>query len=158
MAREADQRGRQLERQSKPPVVRVETGLSNMRFFDPLLERELAASARDGTGVGLIMLDVDHFKPFNDRHGHPAGDAALRALGALLRSTVRTADTIARYGGEEFVILLPRPDAAGYDYAELREKQQGSYYGIGLVIQNRAGKTVVITAMDGTPAFRMASA
>jgi diguanylate cyclase (GGDEF)-like protein len=86
------------------------TGLYNMRFFDPLLERELTVSAREARPVGLIMLDIDHFKPFNDTHGHPAGDAALRAFGALLRSTVREADTVARYGGEEFVVLLRGAD------------------------------------------------
>ena len=86
------------------------TGLYNMQFFDPLLEQELAASKREGWPISLIMLDIDHFKPFNDTYGHPAGDEALRSFASLLRSTVRESDTVARYGGEEFVILLRGAD------------------------------------------------
>lgn len=82
------------------------TGLRNARFFDPYLEHELAASERDQLPLGLVILDVDLFKQFNDTHGHPAGDEALRALARILRSTIRTSDVVARYGGEEFVIAL----------------------------------------------------
>jgi diguanylate cyclase (GGDEF)-like protein len=86
------------------------TGLYNMRFFDPLLEREIAISGREGTPIGLLMVDVDHFKRFNDTYGHPAGDAALRSFADALRSTVRESDTVARYGGEEFIVLLRDAD------------------------------------------------
>ena len=96
------------------------TGLYNMRFFDPLLEREMAVSAREGWPVSLIMVDIDHFKPFNDTHGHPAGDEALRSFANLLRANLRDSDTVARYGGEEFVILLHDADLAGA--AALAEK------------------------------------
>ena len=88
------------------------TGLYNMRFFEPLLEREMAVSAREGWPVSLIMVDIDHFKPFNDTHGHPAGDEALRSFANLLRANLRDSDTVARYGGEEFVILLHDADLA----------------------------------------------
>jgi PleD family two-component response regulator len=88
------------------------TGLRNPRFFDTHLERELAEAERDKVTVGLIMLDVDHFKKFNDTYGHPAGDEALRSLGRTLRSVVRAADVVARYGGEEFIVALA--DAALY--------------------------------------------
>jgi diguanylate cyclase (GGDEF)-like protein len=121
------------------------TGLSNMRFFDPLLERELTLSAREGTLVGLIMLDVDQFKPFNDMHGHPAGDAALRAFGALLRSTVREADTVARYGGEEFVVLLHGTDLA--TAAAVAEKLRAAVE--GLVIELGPGRFASVTASFG---------
>jgi diguanylate cyclase (GGDEF)-like protein len=121
------------------------TGLSNMRFFDPLLERELTVSAREGALVGLIMLDVDHFKPFNDRHGHPAGDAALRAFGALLRSTIRDADTVARYGGEEFVVLLHGTDLAAA--AAVAEKLRAAVE--GLVIEFGPGRFGSVTASFG---------
>jgi diguanylate cyclase (GGDEF)-like protein len=86
------------------------TGLYNMRFFDPLLDREIAISEREGTPVGLLMVDVDHFKGFNDTYGHQAGDAALRSFAGALRATVRESDTVARYGGEEFVVLLHGAD------------------------------------------------
>jgi diguanylate cyclase (GGDEF)-like protein len=82
------------------------TGLRNPRFFDGHLEQELAAAARDSQPVSVIMLDLDHFKTFNDQHGHPAGDEALRVLGRVLRASIRASDVAARYGGEEFVVAL----------------------------------------------------
>jgi diguanylate cyclase (GGDEF)-like protein len=82
------------------------TGLRNARFFDTYLEQAFSIAERDRQSVGLIMLDVDNFKKFNDTHGHPAGDEALRALGRSLRSLVRASDVVARYGGEEFVVAL----------------------------------------------------
>lgn len=84
------------------------TGLRNARFFDSHLEQELAVGEREKSPVGLIMLDVDHFKNFNDDFGHPAGDEALRTLARVVRSTIRTSDVVARYGGEEFMVALRR--------------------------------------------------
>lgn len=86
------------------------TRLPNPRFFDPLLERELAAAERDRKPLSVLMVDIDHFKKFNDTHGHPAGDDALRAFGTTLRGSLRESDTVARYGGEEFVVLLRHAD------------------------------------------------
>jgi diguanylate cyclase (GGDEF)-like protein len=83
------------------------TGLHNARFFDSFLDQQLAAAERDSQPLGLIMLDIDHFKQFNDTHGHPAGDEALRAFSRAVRSVVRASDVIARYGGEEFMVVLP---------------------------------------------------
>ena len=82
------------------------TGLRNARFIDAYLEQEFLVADRDGTSIGLLMLDVDHFKKFNDTYGHPAGDEALRALSRTMRGTLRASDIIARYGGEEFLIAL----------------------------------------------------
>ncbi|MEP7082010.1 MAG: sensor domain-containing diguanylate cyclase [Chloroflexota bacterium] len=82
------------------------TGLRNARFFDAYLEQQLALAERENDSVGVIMLDVDNFKAFNDTHGHPAGDEALQALSRAVRSTIRASDVVARYGGEEFVIAL----------------------------------------------------
>ncbi len=82
------------------------TGLRNARFFDAYLEQEYTLSQRDGDSIGLLMLDVDHFKKFNDTYGHPAGDEALRALARTIRSVLRTSDVVARYGGEEFIVAL----------------------------------------------------
>jgi diguanylate cyclase (GGDEF)-like protein/PAS domain S-box-containing protein len=83
------------------------TGLFNRRYMEESLEREVRRSARSGGPLGIVMLDIDHFKAFNDAHGHPAGDALLAALGAFLRAHVRAEDIACRYGGEEFTLILP---------------------------------------------------
>ena len=83
------------------------TGLFNRRYMEDSLERELYRAAREGGTLGVVMADLDHFKAFNDRSGHVAGDAVLRALAELLSSSVRAEDIVCRYGGEEFTILLP---------------------------------------------------
>ncbi|MBI3368776.1 MAG: GGDEF domain-containing protein, partial [Burkholderiales bacterium] len=74
---------------------------------------ELQRQARFGGRWALLLIDLDHFKRINDRHGHPAGDAVLRAVAALLTARLREVDIVARLGGEEFALLLPRTDAAG---------------------------------------------
>jgi diguanylate cyclase (GGDEF)-like protein len=86
------------------------TRLRNNRFFDPLLERQLALADRDHRPLSLLMIDLDHFKKFNDTYGHPAGDEALMAFAATITGAVRESDTVARYGGEEFVVCLPNTD------------------------------------------------
>ncbi len=83
------------------------TGLFNRRYLEETLEREVSRSARSGKPFGLMMLDIDHFKQFNDTHGHAGGDALLRELGALLQAVTRVEDVACRYGGDEFVVLLP---------------------------------------------------
>lgn len=94
------------------------TGLANSRAFDLAMEGALAARSIEQT-LSVLMIDVDHFKQFNDRHGHPAGDEALRAFSGVLRSCMREGDVAARYGGEEFVVLLRGVDASvALDVAE----------------------------------------
>lgn len=88
------------------------TGLANRRQFDRRLAAEWARAHRHGLPLALLLLDVDHFKRFNDRHGHPAGDACLRRLALLLGDAARRpTDLVARIGGEEFAVLLPHHDA-----------------------------------------------
>jgi diguanylate cyclase (GGDEF)-like protein len=87
------------------------TGLANSRTFDLALDRALASQTSDEP-IAVLMLDLDLFKDFNDRHGHPSGDEALRTFGAVLRSCMRDGDLAARYGGEEFAVMLPRVDPA----------------------------------------------
>jgi diguanylate cyclase (GGDEF)-like protein len=90
------------------------TGLSNRRRFDAAIDLEFARMRRCGESLSLIMLDIDHFKHFNDALGHPAGDACLRQVGDLISTIVsRTTDLAARYGGEEFGIILPNTDLSG---------------------------------------------
>lgn len=83
------------------------TGLSNRRYFQNALTREIEVVARSGEPALLLMLDIDHFKKVNDNHGHQAGDLVLQAVAKTLTSCVRPMDTVARYGGEEFAIILP---------------------------------------------------
>ena len=87
------------------------TGLSNRRHFDQVVAAETSRIARHGGEASLAILDLDHFKRFNDLHGHPAGDAALQQFAALLREHVRVHDTVARVGGEEFAVLMVGADA-----------------------------------------------
>ncbi len=90
------------------------TGIANRRRFDGALRKEWSRAADDQTQLSLIMIDVDHFKIFNDTYGHIAGDACLCKIAeALSQSLVRPVDLVARFRGEEFVCLLPGTDAAG---------------------------------------------
>ncbi len=83
------------------------TGLSNYRHFHELLKLEVQRARRMEYAVGLLMMDLDHFKLINDRHGHPAGDQALREIADVLRKRLRRTDVIGRIGGEEFAAILP---------------------------------------------------
>ncbi|MEJ7807956.1 MAG: diguanylate cyclase [Telluria sp.] len=90
------------------------TGVSNRRAFDEKLQGEWRRCARAQVPMALILVDIDHFKLFNDHYGHQAGDACLRQVGAAMqRAAMRPQDMVARYGGEEFAILLPQEDVAG---------------------------------------------
>ena len=82
------------------------TGLFNRRYLEEMLGRELRRALRYNRPIGLIYLDIDHFKIFNDTYGHGAGDAVLRELGSFLQSQIRGEDIACRYGGEEFIIML----------------------------------------------------
>lgn len=83
------------------------TDLFNLRYLEETLEREISRATRSGKPIGLMMLDVDHFKEFNDTFGHSGGDALLCELSDLLNSITRVEDAACRYGGDEFVVLLP---------------------------------------------------
>jgi diguanylate cyclase (GGDEF)-like protein/PAS domain S-box-containing protein len=90
------------------------TGLANRRHFDERLLQEFGRAYREHTSLGILMIDLDHFKQYNDEYGHLAGDECLRAFARILSAeALRTTDLAARYGGEEFVMLLPNTDAAG---------------------------------------------
>jgi len=109
---------RQLEVEKEYAQIRANTDgltmLANRRHFDDALNAEFFRLRRSGGPLSLIMLDIDHFKKFNDRYGHLSGDDCLRQVASALAGTIgRTPDLVARYGGEEFIIILPETDASG---------------------------------------------
>lgn len=90
------------------------TGIANRRRFDDTLEQELRRAMRDGSLISLLMIDVDHFKLYNDLYGHVMGDSCLRQIAVAVQEVMhRSSDLLARYGGEEFVVVLPNTDSHG---------------------------------------------
>jgi diguanylate cyclase (GGDEF)-like protein len=89
------------------------TGLLNRRAMAERIEELHAIARRHGHPYSVILLDIDHFKLYNDTQGHPAGDGVLRRIGHCFRDAIRASDSVYRYGGEEFLILLPETDARG---------------------------------------------
>jgi diguanylate cyclase (GGDEF)-like protein/PAS domain S-box-containing protein len=95
------------------------TGLYNRRYLTEMLERETRRCVRSEQPLGILMLDLDHFKKFNDTYGHDAGDTVLREAAAFLSKSIRAEDIVCRFGGEEFVVILPTADLdAAYARAE----------------------------------------
>lgn len=104
----------QAERMSEIALVDVLTGVGNRRAFEQSLDAEVRAASRAHKPLALLMLDVDHFKLFNDHYGHPAGDRCLRSVADVVRRVCRRPrDVIARYGGEELAAILPETDLMG---------------------------------------------
>jgi diguanylate cyclase (GGDEF)-like protein len=116
MSRELEVERKRLRTESQSDSL---TGLFNMRYFRLQLAEEFSRSQRYNRPLTLLMIDVDNFKTYNDRNGHPAGDIVLKEISRILIRNVRGTDTVARYGGEEFVVLLPEtPIEAGANVAE----------------------------------------
>ncbi len=106
----AVERARLFDEINRLAITDALTGLYNRRYLANILEEEVKRSARYSHSLSFIMVDIDHFKFYNDRHGHPMGDEVLRSLAQILRDSVRDVDTVFRYGGEEFSVLAPELD------------------------------------------------
>jgi len=140
----AEQVGLSLANLSLQDALRLQairdslTGLYNRRYLDESLDREMARVARNNRAVALVMVDIDHFKRFNDSFGHEAGDALLRAFGQLLRDRRRKSDIACRYGGEEFCLVfvesplegaMQRAEQIRQDTKQLTVQHGGHYLG-----------------------------
>ncbi|HZO44640.1 MAG TPA: GGDEF domain-containing protein [Xanthobacteraceae bacterium] len=121
------------------------TELPNRRAFERELARSLAYVKRHGTGAALLYLDLDDFKRVNDRHGHAAGDAMLRAVASVLGRHVRESDVVARIGGDEFALLL-----WNCDEADAAAKALALEVSIGRTIATHAGVALTVGASVGT--------
>jgi diguanylate cyclase (GGDEF)-like protein/PAS domain S-box-containing protein len=119
------------------------TGLFNRRYMEATLEHELLRASRKGLFVGVIMLDVDDFKNFNDTYGHAAGDNILKELGRMLLEHVRGEDIASRYGGDEFIIVLP--DASREVTRKRAELLRESAYQLAFPINGQILKTVTLS-------------
>jgi diguanylate cyclase (GGDEF)-like protein len=125
------------------------TGLYNRRYLQEMLDREIRRAIRSEQALGILMLDLDHFKKFNDTFGHEAGDAVLRETGSFLVRSIRAEDFVCRYGGEEFVVVLPTADlrAAEARAQRIRAKLRD------LVIMHNGRSLGLITASIGVAAL-----
>jgi diguanylate cyclase (GGDEF)-like protein/PAS domain S-box-containing protein len=135
------------------------TGLANRRAFDQALEKDWKRTLREGSQMSLLMLDLDHFKLFNDQYGHQFGDDCLRAVATAISSEIRrTIDTVARYGGEEIAVILPCTDMEGAQQVadsirraieDLRIPHAGNPEGRGWVTAS-IGAATVLARVGGT--------
>jgi diguanylate cyclase (GGDEF)-like protein len=125
------------------------TELPNRRALEDNLKRCVARSARDGTWLGIVAIDIDHFKKLNDTHGHAAGDAVLAAVGKVLPAKCREGDVPARYGGEEFTLVLPGTDPPGC--AVVAERVRRAIEALEITFE---GRTLRATISVGVAAAR----
>jgi diguanylate cyclase (GGDEF)-like protein len=154
---------RELDNMSKHDAL---TGIGNRRMFDEALEAEWRRSARSASPVGLLMIDIDFFKSYNDHYGHVHGDECLREIAEALAENVRRApDMIARFGGEEFVCLLPATEISGVSQMaeallkSVRDKRlPHGFSSVDNIVTISLGGTVMIPASDNSPIDLIAAA
>lgn len=125
------------------------TGAYNRRALDAVLPREVDLGLRNGLPLSLIMLDIDHFKAVNTRHGHVAGDQVLEGIARAIRGTVRRTDLLFRYGGEEFALVLSNTDGTGA--LKVAEKLCSQ---AAVLIHQTTGGEVVVTLSLGVTTLR----
>jgi two-component system cell cycle response regulator len=139
-----------LEMENRRAMRDGMTGLWNRAYMDERVGSEVAAAARHGFRLSCVMLDIDHFKAVNDRHGHPFGDQAIRAVAAVLERECRREDVPCRYGGEEFLVLCPGVDSDGA--ALLAERLRARVAEVRLT--GADGRDVAFTCSFGTADLR----
>jgi diguanylate cyclase (GGDEF)-like protein len=125
------------------------SGLANHRHFVETVDTEITRARRQGSSVGLVLLDIDDFKAINDSHGHLRGDLVLRELGQLLRERCRTSDLAARYGGEELAVVLP--DTAMKGAEDLANDLRSAI--AALDVRADDGRPIRLTASFGVASF-----
>ncbi|MCK7471111.1 MAG: sensor domain-containing diguanylate cyclase [Desulfomicrobium escambiense] len=135
--------GIQNEMHHHSSITDPKTGLYNHDFFIRRLDEEKARCARHGNQAAVLMLDVDHFKRFNDSYGHMMGDEALESLAATLKSAMRTGDAVARFGGEEFCVLAVDCDEQGA--MELAERIRVSVERMRIVHENTSSLSITVS-------------
>jgi diguanylate cyclase (GGDEF)-like protein len=142
------------------------TGVANRRCFDKRLDTEWRRAARSGLPLALLMLDVDHFKRFNDRYGHQVGDECLRQVAAAIKAgLLRPGDMVARYGGEEFACILPATDfegalavGAGIEQVVRGLQIEHAQSDVSNVVTLSIGVSMGLPERDGDPARLLALA
>ena len=130
------------------------TGLYNRRYAEETLAREVGRAKREAAALGVLMLDLDHFKRFNDEFGHDAGDTALRAAATLMAESTRASDVVSRVGGEEFLLILP---GASLD-ATLTKSDRMQETLKGLELFHRGRRLPPLTFSAGAAAFPVSGA
>ena len=144
------------------------TEVGNRRMFDQTLKTEWARAARRGEPVGLLMIDIDHFKEYNDHYGHPAGDVCLRQVARMVGESMRRGgELVARYGGEEFALLLPGADLedtrraaerCAQIVADAKIEHRASATSAWLTISIGAASQVAVAGTDGSALVETADA
>lgn len=128
------------------------TGIYNRRFFDEMLQKQIALANRHNESLAVLIVDLDHFKAFNDTYGHQVGDTVLQRVAKAIRNSLRTSDILARYGGEEFAIIMPTTSASKNGALEKAEKIRQHVESI-VFDDIVAGKSLKITISIGIASF-----
>ncbi|MCH6559510.1 diguanylate cyclase [candidate division KSB1 bacterium] len=127
------------------------TGLYNYRYFKEQLLQELKRAQRHSLDISVVMIDIDHFKQYNDKNGHPAGDVVLKDIARLLRDNIRNIDLAARYGGEEFSLILIETDKPSAKIVSEKIRKLVEDYGFAYESSQPDGKLTISTGVATFP-------
>jgi len=127
------------------------TGLYNYRYFKEQLLQELKRAQRHSLNISVVMIDIDHFKQYNDKNGHPAGDVVLKDIARLLRDNIRNIDLAARYGGEEFSLILIETEKTSAKIVSEKIRKLVEDYGFAYESSQPDGKLTISTGVATFP-------